>query len=150
MKKEIIINLDELSLQNKNNLLTALYNIEDNEMYKCESVSKAINDLQNELFKKDEEEQKEETKKSTRYFLELEYFDKNHKCFISYEAGCYDDKIFDSFEEMIEYAKKSLNYLEDYESLAYFEETTEDEKWAESEIEYLGSILKNENIYNEE
>lgn len=97
-----------------------------------------------------EEIEEEKTKKSTRYFLELEYFDKNNKCFISYESGCYDDRIFDSYDKMVEYVKNNLYRLKNDESLACYEEKAENEKWSESEVEYMGSFLKNENIYNEE
>ncbi len=49
MKAHIVIDLDELTQQTKGELLDTLYHIEDQMEYKCKSVSKLINYLQEHL-----------------------------------------------------------------------------------------------------
>lgn len=58
MKKTIVIDIDNLTTQNQEELLDALYRIEANLEYKCKSVSSTINYLQEILFHNDEEYEK--------------------------------------------------------------------------------------------
>lgn len=46
MRDRIIIHLDEITYESKEQLLTTLWNIEDDEGYECASISKAISILQ--------------------------------------------------------------------------------------------------------
>ena len=58
MKKTIVIDIDNLSTKNQEELLDVLYHIEDNLDYECKSVSSTINYLQEILFHNDEEYEK--------------------------------------------------------------------------------------------
>lgn len=58
MKKTIVIDIDNLSTKNQEELLDVLYHIEDNLGYKCKSVSSTIDYLQKILFHNDEEYEK--------------------------------------------------------------------------------------------
>lgn len=58
MKKTIVIDIDELSTKNQEELLDVLYHIEDNLEYECKSVSSTINYLQGILFHNDEDYEK--------------------------------------------------------------------------------------------
>lgn len=58
MKKTIVIDIDELSTKNQQELLDVLYHIEDDLEYECKSVSSTINYLQEILFHNDEEYEK--------------------------------------------------------------------------------------------
>lgn len=58
MKKTIVIDIDNLTTKNQEELLGVLYHIEDNLGYECKSVSSTINYLQEILFHNDEEYEK--------------------------------------------------------------------------------------------
>lgn len=55
MKVHIVIDLEELTKATKEQLLDTLYHVEDQMCYKCKSVSRVIDTLQNDLFHKNEE-----------------------------------------------------------------------------------------------
>ena len=58
MKKTIVIDIDNLTAKNQEELLDILYHIEDNLDYECKSVSSTINYLQEILFHNDEDYEK--------------------------------------------------------------------------------------------
>lgn len=58
MKKTIVIDIDNLTTKNQEELLDVLYHIEDNLDYECKSVSNTINYLQKILFQNDEDYEK--------------------------------------------------------------------------------------------
>ena len=54
MKVTIVIDLEELTRSTKGQLLDTLYHVEDQMMYKCKSVSRTIDLLQELLHPKEE------------------------------------------------------------------------------------------------